>query len=148
MEFKYRLSFDESIAMVNMVFEMVFHKNTDSGVITYVPELYDYALRLAAIRFYGGYDLSEDNDENYEAAMDIHIQDTGIDMSQFQGIEKAILEKIDMKKAQINQSNIAVVSQFDELVPVVKTMIEGLSEKFSEIDTHRLNQLLKEQGLF
>lgn len=148
MEFKNKLSFDESIAMVNMVFEMVFHKDKDTGRIIYMPELYDYALRLAAIRFYADYHLSEDNDTNYETAMSIRIEDMNIDRSQFKGIETAIREKIEMKKAQINKSNLTVLSQFDALVPVMEKLIADVSEKFSEIDTHKLNQQLKEQGLF
>lgn len=148
MEFKNKLSFDESIAMVNMVFEMVFHKDKDTGRTIYMPELYDYALRLAAIRFYADYPLSEDNDANYETAMSIRIEDMDIDRSQFNGIKTAIREKIELKKSRIHKSNLTVVSQFDALVPVMENLIAGVSEKFSEIDTHKLNQQLKEQGLF
>lgn len=144
MEFKERISFADSLNMIDEVYNTVFDVDVELGLITYLPELYDYAFRLAVAKYYYGYEMVDDLDENYKMAMDIKVDDDdlGIDFNQLFGIEKAINEKIEMRKALINSTNVSVNSKMDEIVPAVVDFFNILSEKVSAIDSKKLNKQL------
>lgn len=142
LNYKNRLTFVESIEMINMVYDTVFEVDTDTGIITYMPELYDYIFRLAIAKYYGNYVITMDNNTDYEIAMNISVKELGIDKEQLNGIKKAIDEKIEMRKEEINKSNILVESKFDELIPIVESLIINVSNKINSLDENKINKLL------
>lgn len=145
MEFKSRLSLNESISMVEEVVSSVFKVN-DDGSIVYMPHLYDYALRLAVAKYYGGYEMTGDNDVDYEVAMDIDTSAINtMDANQYKGIINAINEMIEFKKSQMHKNNIMIVSQFDEVATALTALISKISDKFSSLD---ITSLIQQLGQF
>lgn len=142
LKFKSKLSFAESLAMIDEVYNTVFETAPDTGVITYFPELYDYAYRLAIARYYGGYSHSGINETDYNVAMDIDVNSPGINSSQLAGIEKAISQKIEMKKAEMGKADIAVASKFDDIVEPIVNILKSLTVTIESIDINDLNKTL------
>lgn len=140
MEFKNRLSLNESISMIEEVVASVFKVN-DDGSIVYMPHVYDYALRLAIAKYYGGYEMTGDNDVDYEVAMDIDTSAINtMDANQYKGILDAIKEMIEFKKSEIHKNNITIVSHFDEVATALTVLISNISDKFSSLDITSLEQ--------
>lgn len=142
MEFKNRLTFNESTEMINEVAESVFVTDPETGAVSYLPELYDFAFRLAVARYFAGYQSSGDTAADYETAMNINPSEIPLDQQQLAGITSAIHEKIEMRKAKINQSNITVTSRFDLLAPVLEQLINSAAAKIAALDFSGLNEAL------
>ena len=141
--FKERISFNETIQMINDIFNSVFDTDSETNITIYLPELYDYALGLAYAKYYGGY-ISEDNsDEDYNTAMDYLKEIQNTSNPQLIGIKKSVNEKIELKKAELTKSNINIVSKFDELAGPLVEFLNIVSEKVNKIDTEKLNKQLK-----
>lgn len=150
MNFKRRITFEESVKFANEVINTVFVKEDDAGKERYVPEIYDYVFRLMIAKYYGGYTVTGDTDADYNTAMDIDIfkllSENIIDNSQFDGLENAVKEKINMKNNEINKANIIVTSQFDEIIPHIVELIETINKKAAEINTSDINSFIKQFG--
>lgn len=140
------ISFDDSISLINEVYDAVFNCDSETGNIVYLPELYDYAFRLAVAKYFAGYSLGDDK-TNYFTAMSFNPYDTDIDTLQLTGIEKAISEKIEMQKAALNNSNITVTSQLDNLVPSFLKLVATIDDKVSTIDVSKISNFLKEVNI-
>lgn len=138
-DYKYRLTLEESIRMIDEVYNAVFDRSAETGAITYLPELYDYALRLMIAKYYGGYSPTGEADTDYSAAMDVEIGRIAVDKAQFKGIVSALSEKIEMEKAAINRARLSVESRFDRLAEPLAQAASGLSDLFSRIDVEKLN---------
>ncbi len=141
--FKERISFEETIQMINDVSNSVFDTDNDTNTTIYLPELYDYALGLSYAKYYGGY-ISENNSEHdYNVAMDClgEVQNTA--NPQLIGIKNSINAKIELKKEEIIKANINIVSKFDELIAPIIKVLGIASEKAAKIDTEGLNKHLK-----
>lgn len=139
LKYKYRLTFEESMHLIGEVCDSVFDLSSETGAVTYLPELYDYALRLMIAKYYGGYALTGTADEDYGVAMDVKLDRLVIDKAQLDGILSALSKKIEMKKAEINRANLSVESKFDQLVePIVKAAAK-LSDLLSQVDVEKLN---------
>ena len=136
------IPFNDSIQLINEVYDTVFDFD-EMGNIIYLPELYDYAFRLAVAKFYAGYALSDD-ETNYITAMSFDPYNTEIDTLQLSGIEKALTEKIELQKSAINQSNVTVTSQFDELIPCLLKLFNAVADKVSSTDMKKISKLMKE----
>lgn len=140
LNFKNTITFEESQLMINMVYNTVFD-TTDIG-LTYLPELYDYVYRLAIAKYYGDYEITGDNEIDYEVAMSLDLNNSSINKSQLNGIEYAIKEKIDMRKEEINKTNITITSKFDDLFPVIESLVNVVSNKIENIDIKKINKQL------
>jgi len=70
---KHKLAFDESLAFVDMIRSVCINEE-DS---TYHPELFDFAVRLATIQYYGGLNVSDmDTDDLWRLAFDTNCYDS------------------------------------------------------------------------
>ena len=49
--FKERISFEETIQMINDVTGSVFDTDSETNTSIYLPELYDYALGLSYVKY-------------------------------------------------------------------------------------------------
>ncbi len=143
LKFKERITFSETIQMINEVFNAVFDTDDETNITSYIPELYDYAIGLAYIKYYGGYLSNGDSDADYNIAMDYLEKVQNTSNPQLISIIKSINEKIEMKKDEISKTNINIVSKFDELAEPFIEFINITSNKVSEIDTEKLNKQLK-----
>lgn len=150
MDFK-RITFEESVAMITTVADSVFTIDEKTGKMLYLPENYDYSFRLCIAHYYNEYEITGDIDKDYKTAMNIHISDEAIDQSQLLGIQNAIKEKIDMRKAEINKSNITVTSQLDELMealmPVLETLGHTINDRIAELDADKLNERIENMNI-
>lgn len=144
--FRKLISFDESISMINEVYNAVFNFESETGDFVYLPELYDYAFRLAVAKYFAGYALSDD-ETNYFTAMSFNPYNTDIDTLQLTGIEKAISEKIEMQRVTMNKSNITVISQLDDLIPSILKLVATIDDKVSTIDVSKISSFLKEANI-
>lgn len=147
MKFKNRITFHESLMMINEITDAVFKFDEPTKTTSYLPELFDFAYRLAVAKYYGGYSMSGNTDTDYEAAMSINtealIVDGMIDKAQLSGITDAVSRKIEQRNAEIDKSNITVVSEFDQLIPYLEKLMEEITAKVSAIDTKKLNKQLE-----
>lgn len=146
MEFRELITFEESIALINEVFTTVFDFDDMTGSVKYLPEVYDYAFRLACAKYYGGYALVDD-ETDYITAMRCDPFDGEINLSQISGIKFAIDEKIEIQKAEMSKGNITVTSILDELIPIISTFLSSVSEKISSVDVGNLNIQLQELNM-
>ncbi|WP_125140600.1 hypothetical protein [Clostridium transplantifaecale] len=142
LNYKNKLSFSESLAMIDEVYITLFESDPETGAISYFPELYDYAYRLAIARYYGGYLCTGVAEEDYSAAMDVDINSLDIDDLQLSGIEEAILQKIEMKKAEMNRANILVASKFDEIINPIVGLLNTLTNTIETFDINNLDKIL------
>ena len=141
--FKERISFEETIQMINDVSNSVFDTDSETNTTVYIPELYDYALGLSYAKYYGGY-ISENNSEyDYTVAMDYLGEVQNTVNPQLVGIKNSINAKIELKKAEIIKSDINIISKFDELVKPFTELLNIVSEKIEKIDTKGLNRQLR-----
>jgi len=143
LKFKERITFQETIKMINEVFNAVFDTDEETNITSYLPELYDYAIGLAYIKYYGGYTSKGNSDDDYNTVIDYLEKIQNTSNPQLIGIIEAVNEKIEFKKAEISKSNINIVSKFDELAEPIMEFIDTISKKVSEIDTEKLNKQLK-----
>lgn len=143
MKFRELITFEESIAFINEVYTTVFDFDDATGNIQYLPEVYDYAFRLACAKYYGNYALV-DGETDYITAMKCNPFNGEINLSQIQGIKSAIDEKIAMQKAEMCKGNVTVTSMLDELIPIVSTFLSSISEKLKPFDVEKLNTQLQE----
>lgn len=143
LNYKYRLTFEETLGMIDEVYDTVFDVDVETGLVTYLPELYDYAFRLAIARYYGNYVPTKSADMDFEVAMDVDINSISIDKAQLRGVEDAIKEKIEMRKTEINKSNITVASTFEELKAPLISIINTLDNIVSSFDVELLNKKIK-----
>lgn len=148
---KFRITFAESVEMIKSVVDTVFDQDETTGKLTYLPENYDYAFRLNIAHYYDGYQTTGDINKDYNTAMEIDPDSTTIDQKQLRGIENAIKEKIEMKKAEINQKNITVTSQlddlFEEFMPTLVQLTNVITGKIAEIDTKKLNEKIDSMSM-
>lgn len=148
---KFRITFAESVEMIKSVVDTVFDQDETTGKLTYLPENYDYAFRLNIAHYYDGYQTTGDVNKDYNVAMEIDPDTTTIDQKQLSGIENAIKEKIEMKKAEINQQNITVTSQlddlFEEFMPTLAQLTNVISGKIAEIDVKKLNEKIESMNM-
>lgn len=148
---KFRITFAESVEMIKSVIDTVFDQDETTGKLTYLPENYDYAFRLNIAHYYDDYQTTGDVNKDYNTAMEIDPDSTTIDQKQLRGIENAIKEKIEMKKAEINQKNITVTSQlddlFEEFMPTLVQLTNVITGKIAEIDTKKLNEKIDSMSM-
>lgn len=148
---KFRITFAESVEMIKSVVDTVFDQDEATGKLTYLPENYDYAFRLNIAHYYDDYQTTGDVNKDYNTAMEIDPDSTTIDQKQLRGIENAIKEKIEMKKAEINQKNITVTSQldnlFEEFMPTLEKFTKTLTGKLSKINTKKINEKIESMNM-
>lgn len=148
---KFRITFAESVEMIKSVVDTVFDQDETTGKLTYLPENYDYAFRLNIAHYYDDYQTTGDVNKDYNTAMEIDPDSTTIDQKQLRGIENAIKEKIEMKKAEINQKNITVTSQldnlFEEFMPTLEKFTKTLTGKLSKINTKKINEKIESMNM-
>lgn len=130
MEFKSRITFYESVEMINMVTNTVFETDEETGETVYRPEAYDYAFRLSVAKYYGGYPVTGDINRDYPTAMDISRNPIEIDELQLAGIEAAIRERIEMRKAEIRKSSLDL-------------LLDTISAKIAEINLDHINKKIE-----
>lgn len=141
MEFdcKYRLTLEESIRMIDEVYNAIFDRSAETGAVTYLPELYDYALRLMIAKYYGGYSPTGEADTDYSAAMDVEIGRIAVDKAQLKGIVSALSEKIEMEKAAIKRPLYSVESKIGRLTESLSEAVKKLSNLLSQVDMEKIN---------
>ena len=148
---KFRITFAESVEMIKSVVDTVFDQDETTGKLTYLPENYDYAFRLNIAHYYDDYQTTGDVNKDYNTAMEIDPDSATIDQKQLRGIENAIKEKIEMKKAEINQKNITVTSQldnlFEEFMPTLEKFTKTLTGKLSKINTKKINEKIESMNM-
>ncbi|MCI8806095.1 MAG: hypothetical protein HFE59_09490 [Clostridiales bacterium] len=140
--FKERISFEETIQMINDVTGSVFDTDSETNTSIYLPELYDYALGLSYVKYYGGYIPDNSSDNDYNIAINYLEEIKNTSNPQLISVKNAINEKIELKKAEIANSNINIVSRFDELAKPVIELLDTISEKVNKIDAEKLNKQL------
>lgn len=144
--FKRRITLEESISMVHEVAGSVFHQQAD-GALRYTPALLDYAFRLAAAKYYGGYELTGNNAIDYEAAMDIDLEDmmrAHVDRAQLTGIRKAVTEQIRFLKEELHRNNTSLYPQLSKLLSAAGKELHTANQKLSSSDPDRLSRRLSE----
>ena len=72
---KEKISLIEMIGAVSIITDHVFEKDENGNYINYMPELFDYATRLAFASTFCDYEPSGDYDKDYDEMMDFNIDD-------------------------------------------------------------------------
>lgn len=139
MKLKNNITFPQGIAFINEVLGTVFVKDEKTEQITYADELYHYALGLAIAKYFGGYILTNDMEQDYAAAINALEQNNAEYSAQRTYLIKAIQQKIDDRKWELARQNISVVSQFDILIPPIIQLLASLKEKVEQFDPEQIN---------
>ncbi len=142
LKFKERITFLETIQMINEVSDSVFDTDNETNNTSYIPELYDYAFGLAYAKYYGEYVSKGNSEDDYNIALDCLEKIRNTSNTQLIGIKNSINEKINLNKSKIIKSDINIVSKFDELAKPIIEFIYIMSKKLSSVDTEKLNEQL------
>ena len=91
---KEKISLIEMIGAVSIITDHVFEKDENGNYINYMPELFDYATRLAFASTFCDYEPSGDYDKDYDEMMDFNIDDIICNNCQASALYDAAKKKI------------------------------------------------------
>lgn len=131
------LTFKAMLLFVNDVVSSCFVFDTGE----YIPEVKDFAISCALIKYYTDFELPEDLEEKYNViyGTDITAQvENFVDEYEYSKIMEAIDEKIN----NLTQSNVkALDKQINKIVESFSSIEEKLSNIFKDIDNDTISKI-------
>ena len=129
------VSLDNFMRMVKMVVDSVFYFDDTTGLISYMPENYYYALRLAIGMYYFGYELDNDVEFNYEHVMGYDLNVLKSTIPQIAELINAIDNQIEFKKQQLLYGEI-----FSPIINEFQPLLLNIAKVVNEIDVKKISE--------
>lgn len=124
---KTEIEFTEMVGIVNFITDYVFTKDEDGRYLDYMPELYDYAIRLGFAGAFCEYEPSGDYDEDYKNLLTLDLDEI-YKYQQPYAILMAVNDKIEYIRSILIKQK-----QLDIFTPLLTSFADGVESVFNDL---------------